>query len=114
VDECSDVGGYSIVWDEQSDTMPDDVKDMEGDATTATSPALPDGVGSWFHIRGVDDLGNWSDEAAHIGPFPIDVECPSEISDIASSTHTIGECNSIRMVKVSWIPAQDSGSGLGG
>ena len=114
-DECSIMGGYSIVWDTQPDTLPASVKDIEGDVTNITSPALTDGVGSYFHIRGLDTLGNWSGEAAHLGPFLIDVIYPSlSTASVVSTTHTVGECSSRQVVKVTWPPAQDDESGLAG
>ena len=113
VDDCGMVDGYSLAWDSQPDTLPDDVKDIEGDATAATSPALTDGA-SYFHIRGVDNLGNWSDEAAHLGPFRIDVTKPSEVTDLASPTHIVNVCSPINVVEVSWTSATDESSGLQG
>jgi len=113
VDQCSGVDGYSIFWDGQSDTIPDEVKDVEEDATTATSPNLTDGTEFHFHIRGVDNLGNWSDEAAHLGPFLIDIHKPAEVTDL-TSTPLPRVWISSKVVTVSWTAAQDNESGLDG
>ena len=113
VGQCGVLDGYSLVWDDQPDTLPDDVKDVETDVSTAASPALPHGA-SYFHIRAVDDMGNWSDEAAHLGPFPIDLTNPSEPTALVSATHTPGAWSAVNIVGAAWEPAQDVGSGLGG
>ena len=112
-DECSNIDGYSIVWDTQPDTLPDNVKDIKGNVTTAASPPLT-GKGHHFHIRGLDDLGNWGNEAAHLGPFLIDVTKPSEVADLQSTTHSISTWSSTRTVEVAWSPAQDKESGIAG
>ena len=114
VDQCSGVDGYSISWDDKPGTLPDDAKDVEEDVTTATSPPLAGGNGFYCHVRGVDNLGNWSDEAAHLGPFLIDVNNPPEVAELKSGTHTVSKWTSTQIVKVSWTPAQDSESGLAG
>lgn len=70
----SGLDGYSIVWDTESDTLPDTTKDIE-DVTTVTSSSLSDGS-YYFHIRSVDNALNWSDTAEHLGPFCIDSAVP--------------------------------------
>lgn len=72
----SGLDGYSIIWDTESDTLPDTTKDIE-DITTVTSPFLSDGS-YYFHIRSVDNALNWSDTAEHLGPFCIDSAVPQE------------------------------------
>jgi len=72
----SGLDGYSIVWDTESDTLPDTTKDIE-DVTTVTSSSLSDGS-YYFHIRSVDNAFNWSDTAEHLGPFCIDSAVPTD------------------------------------
>jgi len=70
----SGLDGYSIIWDTESDTLPDTTKDIE-DVTTVTSSSLSDGS-YYFHIRSVDNALNWSDAAEHLGPLCIDSTVP--------------------------------------
>lgn len=114
LDQCAEVDGYSILWDNQPEALPDDTKDVEGDAIAATSSALASGDDNYVHIRSVDSLGNWADEAAHLGPFLIDVTKPSEVTDMASFTHSPGSWTPLPVVKVTWTAAQDDHSGLAG
>lgn len=65
------IAGYSIVWDHSPLTLPDTTRDIEGKVTQISS--LPLKKGTWyFHIRSLDRAGNWSQEAAHLGPFRIE------------------------------------------
>jgi hypothetical protein len=65
----SGLDGYSIVWDTESDTLPDTTKDIEN-VTTVTSPSLSN-ESYYFHIRSTDSALNWCDTAEHLGPFCI-------------------------------------------
>jgi hypothetical protein len=77
-DGTSGLDGYSYSWDQTADAAPDTVKDAEETATGTTSPTLADG--SWyFHLRTVDNAGNWSDTTT-MGPFRIDRTPPSSLS----------------------------------
>lgn len=62
----SGVLGYSYVWDQNSNTLPDEVIETTG--TSAISASLSEGDW-WFHIRTRDIAGNWANDAYHIGPF---------------------------------------------
>ncbi|MFH1479102.1 MAG: YDG domain-containing protein, partial [Candidatus Omnitrophota bacterium] len=73
-DPSSGVDGYSYEWSASIDTVPDQVKDVEEDITSLSS-TLSDGIGHYFHIRTVDEAGNWS-ETSTIGPFKIDTVAP--------------------------------------
>lgn len=65
------IAGYSIIWDHSPLTLPDTTRDIEGKVTQIFS--LPLKKGTWyFHIRSLDCAGNWSQEAAHLGPFRIE------------------------------------------
>ena len=76
-DAASDTGngvaGYSYVWDTSPATEPDNT--VETTLTSATSPALADGI-YYFHICTVDKSGNKS-STMHWGPFLIDTSPPS-------------------------------------
>jgi hypothetical protein len=82
----SGLDGYSVLWDNSPTTLPDTVKDIEQTATTATSSTLADGNSHYFHIRSVDNAGNWDDTAAHLGPFYIDTTPPSSSASSPAST----------------------------
>lgn len=61
--------GYSIDWTVGPTDLPDDVADLPGEATSATSPPLPDG--DWyFHLRTLGRNGQWTN-TVHLGPFLI-------------------------------------------
>ncbi|MBU0975908.1 hypothetical protein KJ918_03855, partial [Patescibacteria group bacterium] len=74
----SGVDGYSYLWDTSASTVPDDTKDIEESVTTLTSAALDDGNAHYFHIRTVDNVGNWT-STLHLGPFYIDTTVPKSI-----------------------------------
>ncbi|MDY6951851.1 MAG: fibronectin type III domain-containing protein, partial [Thermodesulfobacteriota bacterium] len=65
-DPGTGVPGYSIVWDTSPDTLPDTTQDI-GTESSTTIDSLPDGT-HYFHIRAVDNAGNWG-EPEHWGPF---------------------------------------------
>jgi len=60
---------YSVVWSEEQFELPDEVGDLSGNATDATSPELD--PGDWFfHLRTQGNDGKWT-STVHIGPFEI-------------------------------------------
>jgi hypothetical protein len=64
------ITGYSIAWDHSPLTLPDTTRNIGEKVTQISSPSLK--KGTWyFHIRSLDRAGNWSREAAHLGPFRI-------------------------------------------
>jgi len=71
----SGLAGYSIEWNHLSDYLPDKTMDI-GPFTSITSPPLDEGNDWYFHIRSVDNAGNWDDEAVHLGPFWVDATPP--------------------------------------
>jgi V8-like Glu-specific endopeptidase len=93
----SGVDGFSIEWSTSSTTIPDAILDTTG--TTATSPSLA--TGDWyFHIRTLDNVGNWSVSAVHAGPFKIDIDTPSSSAESPDSTF-------IKSFEVSWFGVDD-------
>jgi len=63
----SGVDGYSIEWSTAPNTLPDTTKDLDSHVTQTTSPLLSPGSW-WFHLRTVDNAGNWTN-TVHLGPF---------------------------------------------
>ena len=99
----SDVDGYAVVWDHSATTLPPTTtKTYEQNVTSIASSALTDG--EWyFHLRAVDNAGNWAVTAAHLGPFKIDRTAPTSVA--ASAPYAAGAFT------VTWSGA-DSGSGI--
>ncbi|MFC1780366.1 SdrD B-like domain-containing protein [Patescibacteria group bacterium] len=121
-DNLSGVDGYSYSFSQGATDVPDETKDLEEDVTEVTSvPLTPDGVW-YFHLRTVDNSGNWT-STAHYGPFTVDTDAPDvNISNpVASSVingsviiqGTVNDTNLWRY----WFVVQNSGgttvAGLG-
>lgn len=93
-DEFSGVDGFSYVWDQCPDCDPPKTKQLEETATRLTSPPLADGDW-WFHVKTVDNAGNWSGMQP-VGPFRIDTVAPQTTIDLGpmgatnDSTPTFG------------------------
>ena len=66
-DPASGVDGYSIEWSNASDTVPDQVIDIQEGVQAVTSDSLAAGDW-WFHLRTADVAGNWT-STVHLGPF---------------------------------------------
>ncbi|HRI05855.1 MAG TPA: DUF5011 domain-containing protein [Candidatus Dojkabacteria bacterium] len=74
-DTLSGVAGYSVSFTSGATDTPDAVMDLNHDETVFTSSALSDGIW-YFHIRTVDNVGNWT-STQHVGPFVVDVTSPT-------------------------------------
>ena len=122
-DVISGLGGYSIIWDSDPKTLPDETIDVKDPSVTELTyePTELQKQGYakvYFHIRPVDKAGNWSSEASHIGAFLIDNQPPQPPTSLASSPQPNGK------IKVSWKASEsddvlkyniywDSGTGTG-
>jgi hypothetical protein len=73
--DISGIDGYSLSWDKDPATVPDDVKDCEQNVHE-WSANLTDGDGWYFHIRARDNCLNWNLSATHFGPVKIDTARP--------------------------------------
>ncbi|MFH1459663.1 MAG: PQQ-binding-like beta-propeller repeat protein [Candidatus Omnitrophota bacterium] len=122
-DPESGVDGYSVLWDTNPTTLPNTTKDIEQTQTTVTSTALSDGTVHYFHIRSVDNVGNWSSTAAHLGPFYIDTQGPAsasiyQITELAGQDYLYVTGNTIYYSGNAYsafnvyVSATDTGSGL--
>ncbi len=122
-DADSGVDGYSVLWDNSPTTLPDTVKDIEQTQNSITSPALSDGNAHYFHIRSVDNVGNWSAAATHLGPFYIDTQAPSpasiyQITEYAGDDYLSAGGNTVYYSGLAYsafrvyVAAADTGSGL--
>ena len=116
-DDADDTGGsglagYSTLWDQAADTLPDMTIDHEITVLTETSTALLDG--SWyFHLRTCDNDGNCSD-AMHSGPYQIDTMVPTNTSSVYSTSHTINVPSTTdKTIDITWPADASDGSGSG-
>lgn len=105
-DVISGLAGYSIVWDSNEKTLPDQTIDITDPSTTQLTyePADLQKVGYvklYFHIRPVDKSGNWSVEGSHFGPFLIDIKSPEPPQSVEAIPQPDGK------IKMMW---QKSGS----
>jgi hypothetical protein len=107
--DASGVAGYSTVFDLTPDTIPNASID-----TTDTSRSYPDFVdGTWcFHVRAVDNVGNWSETAHHCAH--VDTENPGTPS-VSSGTHPDEDVwYNADDVILNWTEPTDTGSGVDG
>ena len=101
-DAGSGLDGYAVLWDHSAASVPGATKALEQDVSTVMSAALADGMW-YFHIRTVDNAGNWASGAAHLGPFKIDTAAPTSYAWSPKFT--------IASFTVKW-QGTDTGSGL--
>lgn len=86
---ASGVDGFSYSFTQGATDEPDTEKDAEAEdgTTTTTSDVLADA--SWyFHLRTVDNVGNWT-STVHLGPFIIDTTAPTGSWSSPSSGATV-------------------------
>jgi hypothetical protein len=105
-DNLSGLDGYSRLWDTSSDTDPDQIKNIEPGEQTFVSAALPDGYNHYFHIRSVDNAGNWQ-STVHLGPFFIAVDSP--ILSIGSVSPTDGDTSATFTYSVNYTDFKNDG-----
>lgn len=113
-DALSGCEGLSFCWDSRPSTIPDATMDVGADASSATSPKLPDGASWYFHLRTRDRAGNWAATAVHLGPFCIDTTPPANPNQFAPTGHRIEVWNKDNTIDVAWSGASDPLSGIGG
>lgn len=102
----SELDGYSIEWSHSSSTLPDTIKDIEQNVTNTTSPSLTDDNDWYFHIRSVDNAGNWDNTAKHLGAFYIDTTSPS------SSVNPLSEYMTTPSFTISWSGSDGPGCNI--
>jgi photosystem II stability/assembly factor-like uncharacterized protein len=104
-DVISGLAGYSIVWDSDPKTLPDETVDIKDPTTTELTYEPTDlqkqGYAKvYFHIRPVDKAGNWSSDASHIGAFLIDNQPPQSVTNVESLPQPGGK------IKVRWTASE--------
>ncbi|MCM8773146.1 MAG: hypothetical protein NC820_00180, partial [Candidatus Omnitrophica bacterium] len=99
----SGIKGYYYIWDNSDNTTPNyNSNFIESTITSVISPPLLDGTNHYFHLRTIDNSGNWSTDTVHIGPFFIDTTPPTIIG-IQSPQPNANGWNNTLPVKVSYI-----------
>ncbi len=83
IDYSGNIAGYSIVWDGEPDTVPDD----SIDTVMAKSKSPPLTQGLWYlHIRAINVDGNAANGSYNIGPFVIAANATAQDDDGGSWT----------------------------
>jgi hypothetical protein len=108
-DDLSGVDGFSYLWDTNPQGEPDFVKDAEETENPITS-TVSDGDANYFHLRTVDNAGNWSEDVLTLGPFLIDTTPPTA-PRIKPGEIDLAYQRDIR-IALSWTRPGDAGSGL--
>ncbi len=103
--DTSGITGYSYVLDQIASTTPDSTVDTTGKITSFAGIA----DGTWyFHVKAQDGAGNWG-PAGHY-ELRIDVTPPDPITDLASTSHTVGTPSSDPTIDLTWTTPADSAS----
>jgi hypothetical protein len=102
------LGGYAVLWDTFTGTMP--TGQNLGAGATTTSTTLSDDDSHYFHILAVDALGNRAGEARHLGPFKIDTGSPTVIISSPLPGTVLTTTHQPQVVITG--TASDSGSGV--
>ncbi|MCS7060868.1 MAG: VCBS repeat-containing protein [Anaerolineae bacterium] len=112
LDSGSGLSGYSVVWDQSPSTLPGATQNSG--AVTSLSHGPLSGASSWYlHVRSVDQVGNWSADAAHFGPFRIDRE-PPHLPSASGSHPAVNIWTASTSLQVNLTAGGDIGSGLNG
>ncbi len=107
--DASGIAGYSYVLDQSPSTSPNITID-----TADTTRSYPDSAdGTWcFHVRAVDNVGNWGETAHHCAH--VDTEDPGTPS-VSSGTHADEDVwYDAADATLHWTAPSDAGSGVAG
>lgn len=112
-DQHSGLGGYSISWDNEPESLPEPAI-THTDISHLTLSDVPQQDSLYVHIRTVDAVGNWIDLARHIGPFRIDTTPPENPTSCVELNGAISDewQNSVASPQFSWLAAVDTLSGV--
>ncbi len=111
-DNLSGIDGYGIDTSLGAPALPGAVKDIGAVNTHVLS--LSDTSNTYFNIRALDKSGNWSGSYAFFGPLLIDLQPPSSITGLHSTTHQVGVTSCNTQITMAWDPVTDSGSAVAG
>lgn len=104
------IAGYSYEWSQSASTVPDNIS--EGSGTSTTSSYLVEASNWYFHVKAVDQAGNWSN-VRHYGPFYIDGSAPN-LPTISTCSHTTSSWDNDPTVYIGWNCTDVGGSGIAG
>ena len=113
-DDRSGLDGYSWAIVAATTELPDSIKDIEENATVVNTTLSSGSATQYFALRSKDNAGNWSNTAAYLGPYLIDVDPPGMAEDFSSTSHTPGTWSNDTTVDFAWLQAPDSHSGIQG
>jgi hypothetical protein len=111
-DNVSGIAGYGEAF-AGSSPVPVPATIVFGPATTRNVTAPSDSGALYFGLRAVDRAGNWNGGVS-VGPYRIDTTLPTNPTNVVSSTHALNTWSNNPQINVTFTPASDSGSGLGG
>ncbi len=112
LDAGSGLSGYAIAWDQSPLTLPGPTQNAGPVSSLSYGPLS--GAGAWYlHMRSVDQVGNWSPDAAHFGPFRIDREPPS-LPGVTGASPSPNTWTAASTLQVQLSAGSDVGSGLNG
>ncbi|MEQ8765183.1 MAG: IPT/TIG domain-containing protein [Planctomycetota bacterium] len=112
-DDNSGVDGYSVLFDQSPASDAPMAKVLEETTTTYSEALSSSANGYYFHIRAVDECGNWGD-TVHAGPYLIDAVAPGFVTGLSSSSHPTGTWSNDPDLVLEWTPATDAESGIAG
>lgn len=111
-DDQAGVDGYGLTL-ASAGSLPSAVKDLE-EVTSYTPAALAD-ANSWvLSLRSRDNSGNWNGSYTASVAVGIDTVAPGAVSNLVSTSHTVGVWSTDPNLDLSWTAATDSRSGLDG
>ncbi len=112
LDAGSGLSGYGVVWDQSPSTLPGTTQNTDPLSSLSYGPLS--GAGAWYlHVRSVDKVGNWSPDAAHFGPFRIDLTAPS-LPSVSGASPALNSWTASTSLQVQLTAGGDVGSGLDG
>jgi hypothetical protein len=111
-DNLAGVAGYSYQVAQPQPVIPDAIIDTVGLSTAVSLASSTQDY--YFSILAVDNAGNISPSIAAAGPFRIDLDSPSGVGSLTSSTHTVGVANCSQSITTMWTAASDPTSAVQG
>lgn len=114
VDSMSQLDGYSWGIMPNSWTVPPENMTLDENATSLYVTFPSSAYEQWFALRSKDYAGNWSSDAARLGPYFIDTVAPGAVTGFQSTSHSQGVWSNDTTVDFSWTTAADSHSGVDG
>ena len=81
------VAGYSFIFDTSPSTLPDTA--INTTLTSTSSASLSDSSSHYFHVRAIDNAGNWG-ATTHTGPYYLDTVYPEISFSTSSATSSSG------------------------